>query len=447
MMLKIKIIIFILFLSLLNVTYGRDQEDRSFGYTLNNFGFDLFKQINIEKDESFLISPISIFTALMMFNGGASGSTSENILSTLNIALNAKPRSATINDIYHHMMSYFYNHDNLYINNSIWIQKDECYMPNNSYISFVDSVFSANAFYVDFSKNTFKIIQNINDWVANATNGLIENMVSDNDIKKTTVQALLNTVYFKQSWSTPFNVEMTKLDFFNTNDHQEEIYMMNKEGLYAYYDNEKFQLLELGHIEKGPNPNVIDYNQLPDQISTLFFLPKDGVDLDSLINDLDALVIEDSIDSLKLSKGNISIPKFKLESSTSLKQYLQAMGMTIPFSPYLASFDGFWDYGANWFKSPPNHYIDVINHKTNINLDENGLEVAAATSVIINRITSIPSLSKPFSFIANKPFLYVIYEADSSPTGGHQERIWESHENSYKRRYGKIIFIGKYTGQ
>ena len=398
MMLKIKIIFFILFLSFLNA--------KPLSYSFNNFGFDLFKQINSEKDENILISPLSIGYALMMVNQGASGSTFDNILSTLNI------KSTDLNKHYHFIQKYidYLNDNNVYINNSIWIQKDKCYIPNNNYISFVDSVFGANAFYVDFSKNTFTIIQDINDWISGATNSLIQNMVSDNDIKKTTVQALLNTLYFKDQWLVPFDSTMTKLDFFNTNSSQEEIYMMNKQSRYPYYDNENFQLLELQYVNSD--------------ISMLFFLPKDDVGLDSLINYLDVLEFQKSLDSLKLSKGNVSIPKFKLESSTSLKEHLQSMGMTIPFSPYLASFDGFWSYDANCFKSPPNHYIDVINHKTNINLDENGAEVAAATSVIINRITSISPFDEPFSFIANKPFFYVIYD----------------------KNYNNLIFIGKYIG-
>ena len=85
--------------------------------------------------------------------------------------------------------------------------------------------------------------------------------------------------------------------------------------------------------------------------------------------------------------------------------------MIIPFSPNLASFDGLWNYGKDCLKVPPKHYIDIINHKTNIDLDENGVEVAAATAIIMNRITSISPFVEPFIFMANKPFLYLIPKA------------------------------------
>ena len=53
--------------------------------SFNEFGISLFKNINSKSDSSFMISPASISYALMMVNYGASGKTSDQILSTLNI--------------------------------------------------------------------------------------------------------------------------------------------------------------------------------------------------------------------------------------------------------------------------------------------------------------------------------------------------------------------------
>ena len=46
------------------------------------------------------------------------------------------------------------------------------------------------------------------------TNGLIENMVSKEDIKRTTKQVLLNTLYFKSNWQFVFDSSKTKFDDF-----------------------------------------------------------------------------------------------------------------------------------------------------------------------------------------------------------------------------------------
>ena len=66
----------------------------SLNQSLNKFSIDLFKEINKNEDKNILISPLSVSYALMMVNKGASGNTSDNILSTLNI------RSSDINKYY-----------------------------------------------------------------------------------------------------------------------------------------------------------------------------------------------------------------------------------------------------------------------------------------------------------------------------------------------------------
>ena len=378
----------------------------SLNQSLNNFSINLFKEINHNEDKNILISPLSVSYALMMVNKGASDNTSNNILSTLNI------KRDDINNHYSLIQKYSNNLSkrNLSIGNAVWIQEDECYLPNANYISFVDSVFKGQAFYVDFSNNTLKIIEDINNWAFKATNGMIDGIVSENDIKRTTVQALLNTVYFKASWLAPFDSTETKLDYFNLdNDNKKEIYMMNKSNRYPYYFNADFQLLDLQYANNN--------------ISMFIFLPHDN-NLNSLIENFNALKLKEAIDSLKVKPGYVSIPMFKSESSYSLKKHLKSMGMDVPFSPNLASFDGFWNYNENCFESNPKHYIDLINHKASIDLDENGVEAAAATVVIMNRITSISPFIEPFNFKANKPFLYLIYD----------------------KEYENIIFIGKYMG-
>ena len=395
---RISILSFFFFLSFLSAEL--------LNHSLNNFGFDLFKEINSKKDESILISPLSVSYALMMVNRGASGATSENILSILNIENNNLNQHYTL---IHECMDSLAK-KNISINNAVWIQKDFCYLPNSDHISFVNRIFKGEASYVDFSNNTFEIIKDINTWAFNSTNGMIENIVSKEDIKITTVQALLNTIYFKANWLIPFDKEKTKLDFFNTVNNRKEIYMMNKKNRYPYYSNKDFQLLELQYA----NTNI----------SMLIFLPKANDNLTPLINNLNYPILKIAIDSLKIKPGDISIPKFTLEGSYSLKKYLRSMGMDIPFSPNLASFNGFWNYNKDCFEAPPKHYIDMINHKTNIDLDENGVEVAAATAIIMNRITSISPFIEPFIFKANKPFLYLIYD----------------------KEYENIIFIGKYMG-
>ena len=156
----------------------------------------------------------------------------------------------------------------------------------------------------------------------------------------------------------------------------------------------------------------------------LFLLPNTDGSLEEVIQNINFETLEKYIDSSTFEMGDISIPKFNSEFSISLKDYLKNMGMKIPFDPAVASFDKFWDYTNICKKNPPKHYIDIINHKVNININEGGTEAAAATVVVINRITSIDPFLEPFKFKANRPFLYLIYD----------------------KKNKNILFLGKYTG-
>ena len=79
-MIFIKKVLF--FIILISISFSKP--DLSKGY-FNDFGFSLFKKINLNNKSDFVISPISIAYALIMTNSGASGQTSDEILSTLNL--------------------------------------------------------------------------------------------------------------------------------------------------------------------------------------------------------------------------------------------------------------------------------------------------------------------------------------------------------------------------
>ena len=136
-------------------------------------------------DSDFLISPISIAYALMMTNSGASGQTSDEILSVLNIS------NFDLKELNQDLFSYIQSSkdNNLIFGNSIWIQNDKCYMPNKDYLEDIESVFNGKISFVNFYHDRFLIIDSINVWVNNMTNGLIKNIVTQEDIKLTTAVA------------------------------------------------------------------------------------------------------------------------------------------------------------------------------------------------------------------------------------------------------------------
>ena len=89
------------------------------------------------------------------------------------------------------------------------------------------------------------------------------------------------------------------------------------------------------------------------------------------------------------------MPKFRLEYKVGLNTILAAMGLDIAFNPNRANFSNMFMDGIGW--------IDQVQHKTFIQVDEHGTEAAAVTEVWY--ADSIPPM-----FIADRPFIVVIHE-------------------------------------
>jgi serpin B len=101
----------------------------------------------------------------------------------------------------------------------------------------------------------------------------------------------------------------------------------------------------------------------------------------------------------------LSLPKFDIETSTSLAEQLAALGMPTAFSDS-ADFTGISTV-------EPLHIADVI-HQANITVDEEGTEAAAATGVV-TRSTSAP-VDTPIEFVVDRPFVFALRHVSTGAT-------------------------------
>ncbi len=115
--------------------------------------------------------------------------------------------------------------------------------------------------------------------------------------------------------------------------------------------------------------------------------------------------------SFSEQSGTLLLPKFKLEYEITLNDVLKSMGMKIAFIPGQADF-------TKMYTGPFDLFIDEVKHKTYVNVDEEGTEAAAVTSVSIG-LTSAGGSGFAMRFY--RPFVFVIRERNS----------------------GSILFIGK----
>ncbi|MGD1919207.1 MAG: serpin family protein, partial [Pleurocapsa sp.] len=102
--------------------------------------------------------------------------------------------------------------------------------------------------------------------------------------------------------------------------------------------------------------------------------------------------------NMRARKGNITLPRFELEYETDLVKSLSELGINQVFNPSQADFSAMTNTPVA---------INAVKHKTFIEVNEEGTEAAAVTSIGI-RITSLQPQNQPFDMNVNRPFFFAI---------------------------------------
>jgi serine protease inhibitor len=98
------------------------------------------------------------------------------------------------------------------------------------------------------------------------------------------------------------------------------------------------------------------------------------------------------------------MPRFKFDFEMGLNRVLTEMGMKEAFMPYIANFSKISDNDL---------YISSVRHKSFIDVNENGTEAAAVTSITFTTTSAGPNEEQKIYFIVNKPFVFAITEKDT----------------------------------
>ncbi len=308
--------------------------------------------------------------------------------------------------------------------NSLWI--DESLMISAEYQSTITENYRpAGVVAADFRGNPDAERIRINQWVSDQTREKIRDIVPPGSVTAMTRLVIANAIYFKGTWATPFNAELTKPAAFTLRDQTKiEVPLMNmnrfEEGKYAAFnaDGSVFEtpkLVNENFDEQSGYPAHGGYQvaELPyngDTISMMIFLPTSAAGLDTLLGTLSASHIDTCASKLDAREFQLSLPKFKLESTYDLVKPLKNLGMERAFSAGDADFSGITEV------QDPDHdlHIAAVFHKAFVDVNEKGTEAAAAT-IVSFAPRSAAITKRPFipHFNATRPFLFVIREKAS----------------------------------
>ncbi len=343
------------------------------------FGFNLFSQLLVkDNNKNIFVSPSSIAFALAMTYNGADGSTQEAMAKALEIqGMNL----AQINSSYAQLKASLENLDSqvmLNIANSLWADKNTTL--KSDFIQNNQDFYQAKVTNLNFSDAGAS--STINSWVKENTQGKIDKIVDKIDPDQ--VLFLLNAIYFKGSWTNEFDQDKTAdFPFYLSSGEEKQHPMMSQSGDYKYYETEKFQAVSLPYGENA-------------RVSFYVFLPKQNSDLKSFYENLSAANWEQWMSQFAKREGSVRLPRFKMDYEATLNHALSALGMEEAFTN-----------NANFSQMGNNLKISQVKHKTFVEVNEEGTEAAATTSVGI-ALTSAKLPQQPFQMIVNRPFFCAI---------------------------------------
>jgi serine protease inhibitor len=350
------------------------------------FGFQLFQQLlQQDSDKNIFMSPSSIAIALGMTYNGAAGETKTAMANTMGIQALTLQDFNQANEDLKNVLESRDSKVELTIANSLWARQEFSF--KNDFLQRNQQYYQAKVSTLDF--NSPEAPNTINNWVRRNTKGKIEKIVDR--LQPNDVMFLINAIYFKGKWTVPFDKALTQTKPFKlANGTTKSHPLMAQQGEYRYLETEKLQAVSLPYGDR-------DW-------SLYIFLPKTNSNLKQLGQDWTSENWNEWMKQFAQRDGSIQLPKFKLEYSKNLKESLSAIGMANAFNLNQANFSN--------LATQPLAIADV-KHKTFVEVNEEGTEAAAVTSVGIVATSVQIKPKPPFQMVVDRPFFCVIRDNQS----------------------------------
>ena len=355
--------------------------------TFDNQLVEFLKQAG-RADENFTVSPLSFKAALAMAVLGAEGETQTQLLNALGYQNVDQLRAwyATVLEGVDDFDAFFDNLDVFEFSgssreertaayrvvNSVWSNKD---LPGDFRPAFLDDV-RKTCHAEAGSTPAAELADAVNAWVKEQTNGLIPAILKD---ASNYSAILVNALYLKSGWASAFH-ELGDRPFTTASGQIVQKPFMNQCADLDYYRDEQTQLVRV---------------PLQGGVSMIFVLGDDTGLADKLSKAENKLVV-------------VTVPMFDVETTLDHKElvdYLKLVGCEKMFSDD-AEF-------APMYERPL--YVDDIIQKAKVHIDEEGLEAAAVTAIVMTEGCIEPEPETPEIFCADRPFSFYIVKDGAAP--------------------------------
>ncbi|MQA11996.1 MAG: serpin family protein [Pseudonocardiaceae bacterium] len=225
----------------------------------------------------------------------------------------------------------------------------------------------------------------INADVAETTRELIPELIPPQAIRPDTVAALVNALYLRVAWKHRFAEEHTEPAPFHSPGGAREVATMRQTEQLGYAARDGWQVVQLP-AEGG--------------VQAVVLLP-DG-ELSAAEPTLDVPRLAELLDAPEPARVDLRMPKLDLGANAELTAPLAGLGVRSVFSP-AADLTG--------LSPDPRLVVSSVLHESVLKLDEDGLEGAAATAVLM-RLVSMPT-GTPIEVRVDRPFLLLVRHAET----------------------------------
>ncbi len=358
---------------------------------LTDFSFNIFRKLSLkESGENISFSPVSLNIAMGMVYGGARNNTATQISFVMGFRPGNEEFCKEFGEYYNYLNS-FKSDTSLIFNLANRVFLDRNYLIKEDYRLLIKTFFDGAFENADFRNNYKAEETHINKWVSGMTKERINNLIPEGTLNDKTKMVLVNAIYIKSEWKYPFRETATKnKDFYSmANQPVKTDFMIQRKKDFRYAYFEEKQILELPYKST--------------ELSLIIILPdnSDAANISSFIPDNEDYV--SMCNQLKYNDVYVEIPGFKTESSFKLADVMKEMGVK-------DAFDGSSDFSG--ITGNNDLAISEIIQKVFFEINEKGSEAAAATAVVMYQTSAAynPQLDQYVSFIANRPFIYIIKE-------------------------------------
>lgn len=361
----------------------------------NEFAWKFFKEVSKGEQQDVFVSPLSVTYALGMLANGAVGDTQKEILEGLEFR---SGKVDDINSLCHQLMMESPKLDKstkVSIANAVVANKNKPLQPD--FKNVVEKQYQALVTNQDFSSPA--TLSFINLWASELTHGMVPKLLDR--VHPDAVTYLLNALYFKGIWYHKFDKKRTQEESFTQADGKKlTVKMMHQKERFFAAENDNYQTV------------VLPYGNGSYEMVVL--LPREGKDLSSLLQTMDAKKWKDNLKNTYSSEVDLKLPRFTSAYTRELNDVLKLLGMNTMFERGKADLTKM---------SKAKAFVSMVLQKAKIEVDEEGSKAAAVT--VVETLDAAAPPSKPIMFHANRPFMYAIVEHST----------------------GTIFFMGTYQGK